>query len=365
MYYSDELYHHGIKGQRWGRRNGPPYPLSAQTHAAVVRSAGKRGKVGGLKEIGEYIRFGSVFDPSKEGHEVYLKGKKVNRKNALRTLGGGAAGAALGAGIGYAIKRDKNAALIGANYGGTAGSMAGSLSMYANKDYKDYMKSYRKGLQNLTAKQKARKSKVGGLSEEEARRAKRNKIIRNVAIGAGGAALAGAAAYGLVRRGGYGNYVKNFGRGGIKEMAQYAKVGARKIPKDIGGAVSSLRNRVGDSRAAQKVGRSLGNIKTNMTTGYYKARGKAFNSKAYGNIERNGVKVEGRLVRNANKVRNSINTGRYAVNRGTKYLKSLAADNYGYQAVNTITRGTKLAAKGAALGAAGTYIYKKRKKRRR
>lgn len=290
MYYSDELYHHGIKGQRWGRRNGPPYPLSAQTHAAVVRSAGR------------------------------------------------------------------------GNYGGRTRPVA------------------------------QRRGKVGGLSEEEARRAKRKKIIRNVAIGAGGAALAGAAAYGLARRGGYGNYVKNFGRGGIKEMAQYAKVGARRIPKDIGGAVSSLRNRIGDSRTAQKVGRSLGNIRTNMTTGYYKARGKIFNSKTYGNIERklndprirlakrkagymakdvgnkvsfNLGKAEGRFVRNANKVRNSINTGRYAANRGSRYLKSLAADRYGYQAVNTITRGTKLAAKGAALGAAGTYIYKKRKKRRR
>lgn len=25
--YSDELYHHGVKGQKWGERNGPPYPL--------------------------------------------------------------------------------------------------------------------------------------------------------------------------------------------------------------------------------------------------------------------------------------------------------------------------------------------------
>lgn len=27
IYYSNELYHHGIKGQKWGVRNGPPYPL--------------------------------------------------------------------------------------------------------------------------------------------------------------------------------------------------------------------------------------------------------------------------------------------------------------------------------------------------
>lgn len=25
--HTDELYHHGIKGQRWGVRHGPPYPL--------------------------------------------------------------------------------------------------------------------------------------------------------------------------------------------------------------------------------------------------------------------------------------------------------------------------------------------------
>lgn len=27
--YSDELYHHGVKGQKWGERNGPPYPLDS------------------------------------------------------------------------------------------------------------------------------------------------------------------------------------------------------------------------------------------------------------------------------------------------------------------------------------------------
>ena len=29
MLRADELMHHGIKGQRWGKRNGPPYPLEA------------------------------------------------------------------------------------------------------------------------------------------------------------------------------------------------------------------------------------------------------------------------------------------------------------------------------------------------
>lgn len=35
MYYSDDhLYHHGILGQEWGVRNGPPYPLGSGDHSA-------------------------------------------------------------------------------------------------------------------------------------------------------------------------------------------------------------------------------------------------------------------------------------------------------------------------------------------
>lgn len=30
-----ELYHHGVDGMRWGKRNGPPYPLDAQGKAAL------------------------------------------------------------------------------------------------------------------------------------------------------------------------------------------------------------------------------------------------------------------------------------------------------------------------------------------
>ena len=36
------LYHHGIKGQRWGVKNGPPYPLSASDHSVSEKKAGWR-----------------------------------------------------------------------------------------------------------------------------------------------------------------------------------------------------------------------------------------------------------------------------------------------------------------------------------
>lgn len=56
--WREELYHHGIKGQKWGVRNGPPYPLRAKDHSVSEKKAGwRKSLVGGTS--------GGLFGSSK------------------------------------------------------------------------------------------------------------------------------------------------------------------------------------------------------------------------------------------------------------------------------------------------------------
>lgn len=61
-YYDNYLQHHGIKGQKWGKKNGPPYPLDPETdYSKEERTYDKKEKNFALTDKQKrYIRNGAI-----------------------------------------------------------------------------------------------------------------------------------------------------------------------------------------------------------------------------------------------------------------------------------------------------------------
>ena len=66
--YPNELMHHGIEGQKWGDRNGPPYPL---TYAAKSTTEKKYNKSRSLQD--------RSVDAINSGHRI--KGKILQKRS--------------------------------------------------------------------------------------------------------------------------------------------------------------------------------------------------------------------------------------------------------------------------------------------
>jgi len=79
-----ELYHHGVAGQRWGKRNGPPYPLAASAHSASEKKAGWRSSLSGASRKAKAIGRGAV-KVSKATGRVLKKVAGVTGKVAKTT----------------------------------------------------------------------------------------------------------------------------------------------------------------------------------------------------------------------------------------------------------------------------------------
>lgn len=102
VYCSDTLSHHGILGQHWGKRNGPPYPLSGKEHSASEKKAGWRKSLdkGSKKAYDKGNK--KTTNGSSEPESTDKKGLNKNQKRAI-VIGASAAAVAVAAIGTYAL----------------------------------------------------------------------------------------------------------------------------------------------------------------------------------------------------------------------------------------------------------------------
>lgn len=59
---NDELYHHGVEGMSWGKRNGPPYPLNASGKASLRKQLFRKKK---KQQTDDVKRYSDMSDEEK------------------------------------------------------------------------------------------------------------------------------------------------------------------------------------------------------------------------------------------------------------------------------------------------------------
>ena len=102
--YNDSLAHHGIKGQRWGKRNGPPYPLGYESHSRKEKKLNPKsildGGDAGSSKSKKSKKKDNGAKPKKEKKHLSEKQKKILKGIAIGAGVAAAAGASM-----YAVSK--------------------------------------------------------------------------------------------------------------------------------------------------------------------------------------------------------------------------------------------------------------------
>lgn len=81
--YPNELYHHGVKGQSWGIRNGPPYPIgSGKTTVKYVRNRNAVNSIFNSMSDKEKINLAGTAGSNKVPKQ-YVSKKEYGPKSSL------------------------------------------------------------------------------------------------------------------------------------------------------------------------------------------------------------------------------------------------------------------------------------------
>ena len=81
MYEEKELYHHGIKGQKWGVRNGPPYPIGSGKDPKAFLARKRNQTIGGIQD-----EWNSLGLPAKVSIIATVAGALVSVASGLQAM---------------------------------------------------------------------------------------------------------------------------------------------------------------------------------------------------------------------------------------------------------------------------------------